>query len=98
MMTRTQKKWTTHLATLLRGAGAEPLTGTVEEILAAALKQYEAEARRQGYEGDDWEATEGECDWAVAHVFLAHGRMPTRREWLEVLGPGAHIGNRHYAD
>jgi len=72
-----------------------PQTDVVPGIVAGTLAECEAEARRQGHDGDTWEPTVYDCDLACMRVMASHGRKPRRDEWPASL---KWVGDRHYSE
>lgn len=60
--------------TLLRGIDEEPIVGTLDEIVAEALRRAEAAARTQGWKGP-WEPLPPDCEYVQAHLVIARSRV-----------------------
>lgn len=76
--------------TTATGATAETMIETMRRLLA----ECEAEARRQGWEGDyGRELTAEECEHIATGARHIHGRRPTREEWAEI--GMRRIGGQH---
>ena len=67
----------------------------VISIIKREAERCESEARKQGWDGDDYELTAEDCDFIAEAVKDEIDRMPTKAEW-SAAGFG-WVGNRHYA-
>ena len=82
---------------LLEICHEDALSARIIETIRAEMRGCCAEAMRQGWDDEPWEATAVDIEWITDRVRDQHGREPTDVEWADAdgerLADAARVGD-----